>query len=547
MQGTGPNAPQAVDPNGVFIGVSGISAGERIIAGQLNQAPVQSGYVSQELLPATPVGYDQLDALVLNQPELHRLQVDQQRAIADWVRAGGTVILWPGPGPLPSSGPIMDILPCKIGDNQYFQFDPAAVSRAGLPARFAKLKGRGLSNPTADAKVVPFLESTQPLAYRHWVGYGQVIIVAADISQLVFDSSEKAQDFWRELLAGAVPIPEFDPNTQNRYWENQSRRNVPLQQTLDWLGDVPGAGQFGFSYIAGTLLALMAIVGPVDWFVLKRLGRQPWTWVTITGWIGVVTCSAIYLGHVFKAGDLYFRTASIVDEAGGERVAATDIFGLYSPQTRDYEFATDPESWWRPASDNNYYGGGGLEREIACHQDYRGNRPEPMQINVWNLRYLEGEELGPAPPLLEAKLKQSGDRITGKITNRGEFPLTQIHIRTHGGVATIAQSIDPGATVDVDAKLNPRDQTLATQPVQQQQATYQRYTAEAIGSTRPAQPILSGIVDDRATQIDRMLQERNDIACVYSSYDAPTDRVKVDIPGAKTLHTGLVRALFPLE
>jgi hypothetical protein len=54
-------------------------------------------------------------------------------------------------------------------------------------------------------------------------------------------------------------------------------------------------------------------------------------------------------------------------------------------------------------------------------------------------------------------------------------------------------------------------------------------------------------VDDRATQIDRMLRDRNDIACVYASYDAPTDRVKVDIPGAKTLHAGLVRSLFPLE
>src|SRR4030095_6341465 len=98
-----------------------------------------------------------------------------------------------------------------------------------------------------------------------------------------------------------------------------------------------------------------------------------------------VTLSAIYIGHIFKSGDLYFRTASIVDEAGGMRVAATDVMGLYSPQTRDYEFVTDPESWWRPAGEGSAYGGGGMENEIACHPDYRGNPPAPLHIHRWKL------------------------------------------------------------------------------------------------------------------------------------------------------------------
>src|SRR4051812_28366844 len=107
-----------------------------MVQGQLSQGTIQKGALAHEKVPATPVGYDELDALVLNQPELHRLLADQQRAIADWVRAGGTLVIWPGEGPMPTSGPISEILPCTIGDNGYLQLDPAALKEAGLPPRF---------------------------------------------------------------------------------------------------------------------------------------------------------------------------------------------------------------------------------------------------------------------------------------------------------------------------------------------------------------------------------------------------------------------------
>jgi hypothetical protein len=84
-----------------------------------------------------------------------------------------------------------------------------------------------------------------------------------------------------KVLTGVadVPVPPKEGETVNRYWQYNNalsgREQAAMAQTLNWMGSIPGAGTFGFSYIAAVLIVMMLIVGPVDWIVLKMMGRQP--------------------------------------------------------------------------------------------------------------------------------------------------------------------------------------------------------------------------------------------------------------------------------
>lgn len=541
--------PEVIDTGNVFIGVSGNASTERLLSAQLNYDRGKTGFVTPVRLPAVAIGYDNLDLLLLNEPDLSRINIDQQRAIADWVRAGGTLLVLAGADPFPATGPISEILPALVGPNKIFEFDTNAISTAGLPSRFAKPKGRQLT-PSEDAKPIHLFGASEPVGYRRWAGFGQVAVIGIDVSTFVFNTPEQAQAFWRSTLAGLVTLPIVEnTNSPNYYWNQNSRRSIPMRQTLDWIGDVPGAGEFGFGYLASVLLALMIVVGPVDWFVLKWTGKQPWTWITTCGWIGLVTLGAILIGHVFKSGDLYFRTASIIDEAAGVRVAAKDLLGIYSPQTQEYDIKTDPEGWWQPPSDDmSYYGSGNMQLEIPCHQDYRGSRPLPLLINVWNMRLLEGTQYGSAAAMIEATLKLSGKTVSGKIVNHAPSAISNVQVRTSAGVAKIKDPIPAGATIDISATLDAGDITLATQPVDQQQIQMQRYSVRSVSTSQPTQATLSSLVDERATRIDQILRERSDIAVVYGSFDgSPDPRAGLGIPEAKQSHLGLVRALVPLE
>ena len=551
LYGNQPTGPQVVSAQDPFIVISGSANGQSTIQAQLRHQNVTSAFIAANRLPITPMGYDGVDVLMLNQPELSRLNLEQQAAMAAWVRAGGLLVIIPGSAPMPTIGPLIDILPAKIGPIRQLDLDPGIVKKAGLPPRFAKLTGRDLTEVAPDARQTPLFAPSGPKAVRRWVGLGQVMLLPVEISTLAFDRETDAQAFWRGTLKGVIDIPtEVDPNSRNYYYgmSDDPRRVVALRQTLDWIGDVPGAGSFGFSYVAVVLLAMMVIVGPVDWIVLKWIGRQPWTWVTITGWIGVVTLGSIYIGHIFKSGDVHFRTASVIDEAAGARVAALDLAGIYSPRTTRYDLEVQPYGWWRTASMTNPYGGSDFLTAIPCHQDYRGNRPLPLLINVWNVRFIEGHEIGEEPAMVQAQLALApGRRIKGNVTNRAPFPLKNLVIRTRDGVATPTGEIEPGATMQVDATVVKDKSLLATTQVSQQEQ-WQLYTQD-VPTTQPTPQSINGIADLRAIRIDQQLAERDDVACVYATYAAPPgERVRLkDVIEPKSAHAGVIRAVVPVQ
>ncbi len=551
VYGANGTGPQPVDPDRLFIGVSGDAEGARTIATQFGQAPVTSSYLAPSRLPAVTVGYDAIDLLMLNEPDFNRINAEQQRAIADWVRAGGILVLWPGAGPMPIGGPLMEMLPARIGENRVFDVPQASLRKAGLPDRFNKIKGRVLSEPAGDAKPIALFPESELTGYRRWIGLGQVVLLPANASYLQFHDAKRSLDFWRNALRGVASVPAEGEQTANqpyyRYgFSEDAARSLALRQALDWIGDIPGAGKFGFSYVAWTLIAMMLIVGPVDWFVLRATGKQPWTWVTITGWIGLITFSSIYLGHIFKSGEVYYRSASLVDEAGGTRVASIDLAGIYSPQTTRYALNMNDESWWRPAGSVNMYGGGNMRTEIDCHQDFRGNRLLPLLINVWNVRFLEGAEFSPAGPMLQASLSKRGDHIVGgSITNRAPFKLTNIRLRTHDGILNVPGEIEPGATLEVGGALDGGDKSLVATTQVSDQDRWQMYQKE-LPTSRPTATTLNGVGDLRARRIDQQLRDRDDIACVYADYEAALERLTLDVEGAKEAHFGAVRAVVPL-
>src|SRR5207248_9801943 len=119
----------------------------------------------QDELPTNPIGYDCLDVLILNAPDLSSLSAEQQQAIADWVRTGGNLLMWPADTPVPESGPPIDLLPCRIGTSAVIELNPEELKKVGLTPRYGKLPARMLS-PRADAEAVPLLGVERVTAYQ---------------------------------------------------------------------------------------------------------------------------------------------------------------------------------------------------------------------------------------------------------------------------------------------------------------------------------------------------------------------------------------------
>lgn len=555
-----------------LLGISGRRATLRPVTDALPGARLAAGHLEQEELPTSPIGYDCVDVLVLNAPELTRISPEQQQAIVEWVRCGGNLLLWPGDTPVPEAGPLVEVLPCRIGNSTVIELSDDELKSAGLSPRFAKLTARGLA-PGANAQPVKLLVGDRVIGYQGRVGLGRVIVCPVDLASLQFGNPQKAWDLWRGVLKGMIrrlPSDAVAPPDQNIYvgaGEAQQREANALRQVGDMLGTIPGAGSFGFGYVAGVLIAMMVVVGPVDWFVLKRLGRQPWTWATTTGWIALVTLSAVYAGHLFKSGELHWRTFELVDQVDGVSVARTDLAALYSPRTTEYELQTRPDAWWQPVSPGDeFYGYRRSAADVSFAQTYRGSTPDPMVVNVWNLRFLKSESTAPTPGLLDARLRIEQRAVNGKprkylvgtITNTGIDPLAHIAVRTQAGWARLFAArgttqpaeqllIAPGQTVDVDAMI---DTTPVVAP--SGQADWQRgrnpyYSANVAQMDRNKLWDRGGDLSMRRTdRIEQWLTERDDLACVYAECESPPPAAELKNHQPIEAHWKVIRALVPL-
>lgn len=552
-----------------FLGISGRRATLAPVTTALQGAQLTTGHMETAELPTSAIGYDSLDVLVLNAPDFSAVLPEQQQAIVEWVRAGGNLLLWPGDSPVPDSGALIDVLPCRIGNTAVVELSPDELKTAGLTPRFSKLPARELW-PAAGAEPITLLGVERVCALRSRLGLGQVVICPIDLSSLQMNNPRKTWALWRVVLKPMIRrLPEDGvtmPEQRYDYGTQTSQREATaLRQVGDLLGSIPGAGQFGFGYVAGVLIGMMVIVGPVDWLVLKKLGRQPWTWATTTGWVALVTLSAVYAGHLFKSGELHYRTFQLVDQADGIALARTEMAALYSPRTTDYTLTAPPDGWWQPASPGDeFYGYRRSAREISFAQTYRGSMPDPMAVNVWNLRFVAGESTTASAPVIAARLRLEQRQVSGRpqkylvgtITSVGAEPLVNIAVRTRAGWARLfgppsetrpaePMRIAPGQTVDVDVLIEPAPPATSAEKLRQARNAYYGQNVAQIDRSRLWDN--GGDLSMRRTdRIEQWVGERDDLACVYAECEGPTPTIELKERPAIQQHWKVVRALVPL-
>ena len=533
---------------------------------------INVGYLEPRMLPDARAGYECLDAFVLAAPDLINLSEQRQEAIGTWVRSGGRLIFWAGDGLVPADSPIMKLLPCEMGAAGTMNLTLADTKAAGIVSRVESVPSRKLT-PASDAVKLDLMGG-KGAAYFGRAGMGQVAVLSFDASKLIFTDSASGRKFWRPILHRVLKTRDEKPQTNYYGWgadPSETRRLAAAERIIDRLGNIPGVGRFDFSYVALVMIAMMFIVGPVDWWILRKLGRQEWTWVTTGGWIALITFSALYVGHVLKSGDLHYRSVRVIDQADGKVVGVLDMTGIYSPKTQAYNLDGPRECWWEPAnvdfqppwrqsqrttSTIDMFQDRSGQRPLT-RTDSVGNRQPAMIVNVWNLRFMQSELGDPSMelPLISSSLQLvkigSEMRVRGTISNRGALPLQSISIATKAGVARVFAPIAAAATVPIDAAIEPS--SLKAVDISQYQPYYNtgqdQNPYSAFGEELGFIVAATDMAADRSQRVLELLGSRDDLACIYALLNNVPPAVKLeheDKTAPKEQHWQVIRALVPL-
>ena len=424
-------------------------------------------------LPDQWFGYEGVDAVVLpgSAADLPTLlaAAAPMRALDAWLRRGGTLLMTLGASGeklLATPGPAVNWAPGRfdkiVGMKNAGALEPERGTSRSLETlteeRFS-LNTTRLSGLQGDVKMTAGLRGGDlPLIVDRRYGFGRVLFVA-------FDLDEPLLGRW--IGTGPLAIGLLLPPSTSRDAEASTTLGEvthagyddlsgQLRSGLDQFQD-QGVRLLPFGALLGLMAAYIALLGPGDYFLLKRfLKRMELTWITMPLLI-VLSCGAAYaLAVGLKGRDIHLNQVDLVDYDDIQHARrATSYFTVFSPHGQAYDLTLATPGAVDAAIDSNRAdtgpllswfglpGGalGGMESRAApplAGQPYdyahRLSTLDEVPIPVWSTKSFvtrwtpQGDSpltatLAPAPNALEGLL-------TGTVTNRSGTALEQCLLLT---------------------------------------------------------------------------------------------------------------------
>ena len=267
-------------------------------------------------LPDSWMGLDQFDAIIWSDGDPSALLPSQIRAIEDWVRGGGRLIVvlsassadWTNPRANPLIGITPETLVQRIDGSD---LEPVR-SLLMLESSQAPMPGRNdavmpmphdetlhVFRPLADSPdTVALLKDkrNRNVAVRRTVGCGEVTLVGIDLSSPGLAGLLDSEAFWHRVLGRRGDLFTMAEMDELRKSEDAVNFLHPEGVWLDQViaGSINKIGRAGVGVLLGLIVfgVYLLLAGPVSFAVLGKLGKREHSWVVFLAMAGVFTAIA---------------------------------------------------------------------------------------------------------------------------------------------------------------------------------------------------------------------------------------------------------------
>jgi len=420
----------------------------------LGRDPAQHGVVARlehlQRLPVQWYGYEGVDAVILSTSQAG-LSTDlasgdpRVAALDQWVRMGGMLVLCAGARAdkvLGPGMPLAGLAPGKFEGVVTVRQTEGLEAYAGASEPVRRVGGaeelRAAHLSGVDG-VVEARDGGLPVVVRAARGFGQIVFLATDLDQPPLDRWNDRGLLVARLLGWASAEGDDGEGRVKIMHYGFTDIAGQLRSALDQFA---GVRLVPFWLLAALLVAYILLIGPVDYFVLRHMGRMGWTWISFSGIVILVSLGAYGLAYWLKGDRLRLNQADVLDvdlASGMER--GTSWANIFSPRMDYYNLAVQPA----------VPGGGGSQGSEALvawlglpgsalgGMDSRASSPvmwdkpydfapkldaiERLPIPVWSSRSFTARWSAAADPGIKADLVREGSALAGTVVNTLDISL----------------------------------------------------------------------------------------------------------------------------
>jgi len=309
-----------------------------------------------------------------------------------------------------------------------------------------------MAGPVAHGRALA-TSGDQAVAAELTYGSGRVTLLGFDPTTKWLAESKSVEALWR----AALPARTADGA--------QLIDDSQLVQSVYQLPSLALPPTSGLLILIG---AYIVIIGPINYFVLRRLDRRELAWITMPLLVLVFTAASFGYGFLLRGTDVVVNEVAIVRGAPDATEASAQVyFGVFSPTRATYQVSL-PQGALLAAPIADPFGQGGSTLDIVQGTGQQlPSMVRNLSVGTSSLRVVRAE-LPVEAPRMRASLTLDNNELKGTFENVSDEKLESVAVVLGGAVASLGD-VDAHGRVDVSLPVrdNPFGAPLADQIVGQ--------------------------------------------------------------------------------
>ncbi|MCB8977850.1 MAG: hypothetical protein H6657_10540 [Ardenticatenaceae bacterium] len=410
------------------------------IPGSRSNASV--AFLTLEDLPETAVAWNALDVLIFNDADTSQLTSEQRTALDVWLHNGGQLIVTGGANWQKTAVALSDLLPVTIDGSRSVEDLPGLRERIGIPFRDPGPYVVATSSLRSGELI--FRQDDLPLLARQSIGRGSVYFLALDPRLAPLLDWDGSEAIWA-AIASRVPLGNnWSSGPQNVYAATEAVSSLP-SLTL------PSILQ-----LLAFLLVYTVVMGPLNYWVLKRRNQLERAWVTIPVLVVIFSGITYFTGFQLRGNDTIINQISVAySQADGEQADVYSLLGLYSPQRKNYDLTLPAGTLARPYTQDFGVPFNSDEPDIGSITYGNDVTISDVRVDIGQVTVFLAESARPAVDI-------SG---SATLTLEGNSLVLAMDILNNSDVTLETASVLLGSTAVAIGDILPNDRTAVSQPL----------------------------------------------------------------------------------
>ena len=326
-----------ISPTNLLYGVVSPDAAEFAFLERVNgsRADASVALLTLDDLPVTAVAWNALDVLIFNDTDTSQLSSSQRIALEAWLNKGGQLIITGGANWQKTATALADLLPVTINGSQTVDDLPGLRERIGIPFRDPGPYVVATSS-LRNGELI-FRQDDLPLLARQPMGRGAVYFLALDPRLAPLLDWDGSEAIWATIASRVPGNANWGLGPQNSYAATTAVSSLPSLTLPNIL------------QLIGFLAIYTVVVGPLNYWILKRRNQLERAWVTIPVLVIIFSAVTYFTGFQLRGNDTIINQISVAySQADGEQADVYSLLGLYSPQRDTYSVNLPANALARP-------------------------------------------------------------------------------------------------------------------------------------------------------------------------------------------------------